>query len=171
MLTASQAKDVLNTIETAMGAALGADAWLKVGGTGGMMQIVARVLPTEQLSFSAAVLPALIAKADFVPSGMVGNTAGAYNERFVCSVEWIGRYGDISAGASASKTALARLVRWLREEHIDTAKRMNSLFDTGDGQVTGITPIEPAFERDEREGQFIVQTMIRFGLTMRVAGV
>ena len=164
MLTGTQAADVLSLVQTSVVAALGADAWLAEGGTGGIAGIATRALPSESMSYRADELPALVVSADGISARHGRGTFGSYDQEVRCSVEYVSRAADLADGMADARETLARLARWLHEEVHTSGRRLDGLLDDADGAVT-----ESDGKLSFAAGRnYVVRSELRFTLTLRM---
>lgn len=134
MLTKAQADDIHNVVEAAVVAGLGADAWLSVGGTGGIKKIAQKYLPLDRMQLWRSILPGMAVTSANVRELDELRTAGSYVLATDVTVEYYRADMDVEAAIDGVQTALARLMRWAWDE-MQGGSRLNGLLDTGGGSI------------------------------------
>ena len=164
MLTGQQAADILNLVEERVVAALGEDAWLKEGGTGGIKKIRTKALPTERLQVWESSLPCLVVAAEGLHSRHGEATFGAYEQRVGCEITYLASSGDLAEGIDGAQTATARLMRWLHLEGGTSGTRLDGLLDDGDG-CNSTSSARVGYDDGDR---FFMRAVLSFELSLRV---
>jgi len=132
MLSATDAAEVLNLVETSALNSLEADSWLQTGGTGGIGLIHPWALRRER-TYQAHELPALTVQAAGIAPPKGGAPAGAHDLDVSLVIEAIHAGADRSAAADKVQSVAARLRKWLADQETPGGNRLDGLLDDGDG--------------------------------------
>lgn len=167
-LSKAQSQDIENNVEAAVIAALGADAWLKEGGTGGIAEIHAKYLPADVETIWDATTPLLLVCAESHRRMPGGGTFGTYGVVVECSITWIETGADLADLKDAAQTMKARLMRFLWDERHD-GSRLNGLLDTGEGRIVSEQALTDEEENEDETGDpFRTGAEVDFEVELRV---
>jgi len=166
MLTATQAADVLNLVETSALNSLDADAWLKTGGTGGIGLVRPWAVGADR-RYQGHELPAIVVRATQMSPASRTGPAGADELGVRLVVEVLDAGANAEAVTANARTIAARLRQWIAAQSVAGGNRLDGLLDDGDGVIA---PGEIRFV-DEKpvDGTFWAVARIEATVTLRAA--
>jgi hypothetical protein len=133
MLTAEQAGDVVNLVESSAVASLEADAWLGTGGTGEIAFI--GVGGPDSRPFGAHELPALTVSA--MPEAFNGEVPeGVRGIRLRLTVGIVCASGDRAALRERIREVCARVGHWIAEQNGVDGYGLDGLLADGSGSIS-----------------------------------
>jgi hypothetical protein len=140
-------------------------------GYGQVRKIAAKYLPIEQMALWKAILPGIAVVASGPEEIDSTATAGAYDLRVPVLIDYYRADGDIAAGIDRTQEALARLLRWSRDEmHATSGSKLNGLLTAGGGTIRNRRTSGPALDQRSEKSPWESRGQCMFDVILEVAG-